>query len=117
MKLISTILATAMLLTGIAQAHSSLTTSTPAKDAVLSESPTQIALQFSHPIRLTALKLQKDSDAAQKLEPLPTAAAAELAVPVKSLAPGKYTVSWRAVGADNHVMSGEFQFSVKAPAK
>ena len=31
------------------------------------------------------------------------------------LAPGDYVATWRAVGADTHVVSGEIKFSVAAP--
>ena len=32
-----------------------------------------------------------------------------------TLAPGAYTVSWRGMGADGHVVRDTFQFSVSAP--
>jgi methionine-rich copper-binding protein CopC len=31
-----------------------------------------------------------------------------------ALAPGEYTVAWRAMGDDGHVVRGEFSFTVKA---
>jgi methionine-rich copper-binding protein CopC len=31
------------------------------------------------------------------------------------LTAGKYTVTWRAVGGDTHIISGEFVFTVTAP--
>ena len=35
-------------------------------------------------------------------------------LPVPALASGYYTVAWRAVGADTHVVSGEINFAVGA---
>ena len=32
---------------------------------------------------------------------------------VGTLAPGKYTVSWRTSGADGHMLTGSFEFAVK----
>lgn len=107
--------AAAMLaLSSIALAHTHLKTSTPADNAVLSAAPAEIMLQFSAPTRLTALTLKKDGESERKLGPLPKDAAADFRVPVTSLTPGKYTVSWRAMGADNHVMSGDLHFTVGA---
>jgi methionine-rich copper-binding protein CopC len=107
------IAAAAMLaLSSIAFAHTHLKTSLPADNAVLSAAPSEIALHFSAPTRLTALTLKKEGDAERKLGPLPKEAAADFSVPVTSLTSGKYTVSWRAVGADNHVMSGDVHFTV-----
>jgi methionine-rich copper-binding protein CopC len=35
-------------------------------------------------------------------------------VPAPQLAPGAYTIRWRALGADNHVMSGTIRFTLSA---
>ena len=44
----------------------------------------------------------------------PTTTQQEFSIPVPTLASGYYTVTWRAVGADTHVVSGEINFSVGA---
>ena len=95
-----------------AQAHSKLQASTPAEGSKLAASPTSLVLQFSEATQVTALTLQKDSAAEQKLGPLPRDASAKITVPLTTLAPGTYVVSWRAVGDDNHVTKGEIHFSV-----
>ncbi|MBX5463096.1 MAG: copper resistance protein CopC [Steroidobacteraceae bacterium] len=99
-----------------ASAHTHLKEAVPANGSTLTASPEHIMLTFSEPTRVTALTLQKEGEAAQKLAPLPTEASAHVMVPAPKLAPGKYTVSWRAVGTDNHVMSGTVQFTVGGPA-
>ena len=43
---------------------------------------------------------------------LPTTTQQEFVIAAPNLPPGAYLVSWRAVGADTHVVSGEFQFEV-----
>lgn len=103
-----------LLATG-AQAHTHLKQSTPAEGSVVTASPANIVLKFSEAARITALTVQKDGEAAQKLAPLPTDATPEVTVPAPKLGAGKYTVNWRVVSGDNHVMSGALHFTV-APA-
>ncbi len=106
--------AAAMLaLTGTVQAHTHLEMAMPADKSVLASPPSEIMLHFSEATRLTALSIQKDGDKeAKSLSPLPKESSEELSVPVAPLAPGKYVVNWRVVGADNHVMSGALHFTV-----
>jgi len=100
---------------GVAQAHTHLKSSTPADQAVLAMAPKQVTLQFSEPTRLTAVTIQKDGDKKETaLSGLPKEAAAEVTLPVAVTAPGLYKLNWRAVGPDNHVMSGSIQFTVSA---
>lgn len=107
--------AAALALSGIAQAHTHLKSSTPADKAVLSTPPTRIMLHFSEPTRLTALSIEKEGSKEQQvLSVFPKEPSADVSVPTDSLTPGKYVVKWRAIGADNHVMSGSLQFTVSA---
>jgi methionine-rich copper-binding protein CopC len=98
-----------------AQAHTHLKAATPAEGSTVKAAPENIVLTFSEAARLTALTLQKDGDTEEKkLSPLPTEAAANVTVPVPKLSPGKYTVNWRVVSGDNHIMSGKLHFTVAA---
>ena len=100
---------------GVAQAHTHLKSSTPADQAILATAPKQVTLQFSEPTRLTAVTIQKDGDKdATTLSGLPKEAAAEVTLPLAVTAPGAYKLNWRAIGPDNHVMSGSIQFTVSA---
>jgi methionine-rich copper-binding protein CopC len=102
-----------LLLSTTAQAHTHLQSSMPADQAAVSSAPTQIMLHFSEPTRLTALSVHKEGDKeASAVSSLPKEASAALTVPVQVAGPGKYKVNWRAVGKDNHVMSGALQFTV-----
>ena len=74
----------------IAHAHAALQQSTPAANAVVA-SPGQIDLVFNETL-------------------IPRASRAKLPGP---LAPGVYTVEYRAVGGDNHPMTGSFSFTVR----
>jgi methionine-rich copper-binding protein CopC len=84
----------------------------PADGSTVKSSPEHIMLTFSEPARLTALTIQKDGGEEQKLAPLPSDASDHVMVTAPKLAPGKYTVSYRVVSDDNHVMSGKLHFSV-----
>jgi methionine-rich copper-binding protein CopC len=71
-------------------------------------------LNFSEAARLTVLSIQKDSEPKQDLKPLPTAAAQQISIPLPALTPGTYSVSWRAVSDDGHVMPGTLHCTLAA---
>lgn len=95
-----------------AHAHSHLAKSNPADGSVIAAAPATLALEFSHPVRVTALTIQKADGKSEPLSPVPQEAATKVSVPSPKLSPGKYVVSWRAVSSDNHVMSGKIQFTI-----
>ena len=96
----------------VAAAHTELVSSTPKPKATV-PAPREITLSFEDDVRLTALVLMDANGATKKLEVLPTAVAKKFTVGVEDpLSPGAYTVTWRAVGADTHVVSGDFRFTV-----
>jgi methionine-rich copper-binding protein CopC len=97
-----------------ANAHARLQTSSPADNSVITSSPSTLVLNFSEAARLTALSIQKVSEAEQKLKSLPTGAAAQISVPLPPLTPGAYIVSWRALSDDGHVTSGALHFTLSA---
>ena len=107
-----------ILLTGLAwaalnaQAHTVLSSSVPADKAVEAAAPETITLSFSTEVRLTGLSLEDGAGEGIDLGSLPTTVQQEFVIEAPSLPPGTYLVSWRAVGADTHVVSGEFQFEV-----
>lgn len=100
----------------LAQAHTHLKESAPAEGTTVKAAPESITLTFSEPAHLTALTVQKDGGDEQKITPLPTLSAAKISVPAPKLAPGKYTVTWRVVSEDNHIMSGKLHFTVAGGA-
>ena len=116
MKRLLVTTAAAMLFSfGAAQAHTHLESSMPAEGAVLTSAPSQIMLHFSEATRLTAVTVQKDGDKEPKtIGALPKEASKAVTLPVEGLTPGKYNVQWRAIGGDNHVMTGKLNFTVQA---
>jgi copper resistance protein C len=104
-----------VVLAGVAQAHTHLESATPPDNAVLAAAPSKVTLRFSEPCRLTALTVQKEGeDELQRIGGLPKEQSKEISAALAPLGAGKYTVDWRAVGADNHVMSGKLHFTVAA---
>ncbi|MBS0397684.1 MAG: copper resistance protein CopC [Proteobacteria bacterium] len=113
--MLPTIAAMLAILAGVARAHTHIRMSSPADNAVLTAPPAELVLHFSEVTRLTSLSIRKDDEKdASNLGPLPKSAAQVLDILLAPVSPGKYTVSWRAVGDDSHVMSGTLHFSVLA---
>lgn len=98
----------------IAYAHTELSSSMPADKAVLAAAPKEVMLHFSEAVRLTALSVQKQGESKQSLGPLPAEVNKNFMVAAPTLSEGQYTVSWRALSEDAHVMTGEFAFAVGA---
>jgi methionine-rich copper-binding protein CopC len=111
--------AVAMLVLGLtplaAEAHAHLLQATPADGSVLTEAPPSFMLLFNEPARLTALSIQKDDEAPQKIGGLAGAASARWVVNAPKLAPGSYTLSYRVLSEDSHIMSGSIKFRLREP--
>jgi methionine-rich copper-binding protein CopC len=99
------------LLVATAHAHAHLTAAVPAEGSA-GKAPEHIVLTFSESARITALSLQREGEEPRKLAPLPAEMAARITIPLPKLLPGKYTLSWRAVGDDGHVVPGTLHFTV-----
>lgn len=94
------------------QAHAHLEEVSPAEGSVLSAAPRQLLLRFSEPARLTALTLERQGTAPQKIAPLPTKSEARILVALPALGAGRYLIRWRALSADGHVVPGELHFTL-----
>jgi methionine-rich copper-binding protein CopC len=101
----------ACLLSAAALAHTRLETSAPSNGAEV-VAPAEIVLAFSEPVHVTAVSIRSGSSAHATGE-IPQGPAETFSIPVTGkLAPGEYTVTWRAVSADTHIVSGDFSFVV-----
>lgn len=109
-----------MLGASTASAHAELLSSFPANQELLSEAPSEIALQFSEavdPIEPGIRLLDSDGDEVT-LGAVDQSAGSErmrASVP-DTLADGTYVVAWQAVSADSHRVRGSFTFSVGVPS-
>jgi len=92
-----------------------LVASDPADGAVVAAAPAAVGLAFSGPVRLTAFVLTNaigfrvETGFSIGLVP-----ACEHSVPLPPLAPGEYSVLWRARPADRRPISGTLAFTVGA---
>jgi copper resistance protein C len=103
------------IMAGPCMAHAKLQSSSPAKDAHLTEAPKALTLTFNEAAQLAVLKLTSGA----KEIPIPVdknaKASPSFTFPLPVLAPGSYTVQWTAVAADDgHVTKGSFAFSITA---
>ena len=103
-------------LVAAAHAHTPLAASTPADKASVAAPVKEIALEFGDAVRLTVVALADAAGTNKAVGDIPTAVATKFTVAIRDeLGPGDYVASWRAVGADTHVISGEIHFTVTAP--
>ena len=106
---------TALLALGISSvafAHAHLQQATPADGSVLTQAPANFSLKFNEAATLTALSVQKDGQAAQKIAGLPAKPAAQFEVPAPKLDAGSYTLTFRVLSDDNHVVAGTIKFKI-----
>ncbi|MBI3967785.1 MAG: copper resistance protein CopC/CopD, partial [Chloroflexi bacterium] len=100
-----------------ADAHANLVRSDPGSDAVLPNAPRQVQLWFSEDPDSAFTEIRVLDSAGQRVDQGGTKAVPgdRLAVvtAVHELAPGSYTVAWKALSAvDGHVTRGAFAFTV-----
>jgi copper resistance protein C len=100
--------------------HLRLDRAEPAIDTTITKAPTDIRLHFSEAVKapLTAVKLTGPDSVLVALEPL-TLGDGKIAPVIAKLKgtmkPGVQRVDWRTQGADGHVLTGTFRFTLKAP--
>lgn len=102
----------------LADAHAVLKSAGPAPGSVVNTAPKALRIQFNEAIELGFTGVDVTNEKGEKQ---PTGSAttnptdkAQLIVPLTgTLAPGKYTVAWHAVGDDTHRTEGKYNFEVK----
>lgn len=113
-QLVVAVLGILLLIPAGASAHAVLEANDPANDVVLKASPTAITLTFSERIEPVGAIQLFDGDANQ----LPVGSQQLVSSNVTrtpitgKLAPGTYTVAWRALSTDGHTVNGAFVFHV-----
>ena len=102
-----------------AWAHAYPTVSVPNNGATLKESPREVRIQFTEGIEIafsaiTVTGPNKEVVSQGKLRKL---ADDTLAIDVKALQPGNYTVEWQVLSVDTHVTDGVLRFNVAPGGK
>jgi methionine-rich copper-binding protein CopC len=100
-----------LLSSGAACAHAHLVASTPGAGARLTRAPKELNLEFSEAAQLTALSIAKAGEAPQKLG-APAVAASHVSIALPALTPGTWTVRFRALSADGHLVPGTVTFTL-----
>jgi copper resistance protein C len=101
------------IMSGPCMAHAKLQSSSPAKDAHLTEAPKSLTLTFNEAAQVAVLKLTGGGKEIVVPVDKNAKASPSFTFPLPMLAPGSYTVQWTAVAADDgHVTKGSFVFSI-----
>ena len=99
-----------------ALAHSMLVKAEPPRRAVLAKTPTQVRLWFNEEIEgdyasLVVLDAEKHSVTEIKPQLAPDDRKS-IVLPLPELTPGKYSVKFRVLSVDGHVVESSFDFTV-----
>jgi methionine-rich copper-binding protein CopC len=105
--------------TSPAWAHAYPAVSLPNNGATVKESPREVRIQFTEAVEMafsaiTVIGANKEVVSQGKLRKL---ADDTLAIDVKPLQPGNYTVEWQVLSVDTHVTDGVLRFTVAPSGK
>ena len=100
-----------------ASAHAILVKSQPAKDEEVKVAPKQIDLWFNDPVRNEYKALAVIDSEGKRVDKRDVEQdmldGSHIHATVEDLAPGTYTIRYRVVSQDTHIVTGKFQFTVK----
>ena len=110
-------LAALLLRPGAALGHAVLVKSVPAQRAALVEPPPRVELWFNERLEPAYSKASVTNEAGTQVDLRDVVVSAEdprrLAVSLPVLVPGRYTVSFRVLSVDGHVVESRLTFTVK----
>ncbi|CAG1022540.1 Copper transport protein YcnJ [Patescibacteria group bacterium] len=111
------LLISALVLPAPVYAHAIMVRSTPEKDAVLTESPKQVDVWFNDKVGTEYKALAVIDSKGKRVDnkDLVQEPADHLYATVPNLPPDTYTVRYRVVSIDTHIVTGKYQFTIKAP--
>jgi len=102
-----------------AEAHAVLVRSTPAVKAVLTTAPDRVQLWFNENLEPAFARVSVWSASGTQVDLGDAAVTLDdpklLTVRLGPLAPGSYTVKYRVLSVDGHVVEREFAFTLRAP--
>ncbi|HYJ89656.1 MAG TPA: copper resistance protein CopC [Pyrinomonadaceae bacterium] len=111
------LLLTFLSVTGLA--HAKLERSKPKDNSTLQQAPKLVELWFSEELEAGLNTIEVKDQAGQRVDRGGVVLAEgnkKAQVELGELAPGVYTVTWKALSADQHAMRGSFTFTVAAPS-
>ncbi len=102
---------------GPALAHSMLIKAEPPRRAVLAKTPTQVKLWFNEELEgeyASLIVLDAEKHPVTEIKPkLAPDDSKSIVLPLPELMPGKYSVKFRVLSVDGHVVESSFDFTVK----
>ena len=98
----------------IARAHAYPIIALPADGAALRDSPREVRIQFTEGVEMEFSRIVVRNAAGERVGQgnLRRLAADTVAVELKPLPPGAYTVEWQVLSVDTHVTDGVLRFTV-----
>jgi copper resistance protein C len=116
-RLVLTGLAALALWPALALAHAVLVKSVPAQRAALAEPPPRVELWFNERLEPAYSKASVTNEAGTQVDLRDVAVSAQdprrLSLSLPALAPGRYTVSFRVLSVDGHVVESKLSFTIK----
>ncbi|HEV2593500.1 MAG TPA: copper resistance protein CopC [Gaiellaceae bacterium] len=106
----------ALVVPGSAWAHATLRSTTPPFGHELQLTPHRVAFHFDQIVKVLPGGIEVLNDKGVNFAGTATVNGQNMSAPVKKLPAGAYTVRWRAISADSHVVSGVWTFGVRVPA-
>jgi copper transport protein len=99
----------------VASAHATLITTTPGVGQRLARSPAEVRLTFDQSVEAlgTAIRVYDSKGRLLSRQTVTSADKRTIRAPVARLSRGGYTIRWRVVSADGHVVSGLYTFGVR----
>jgi hypothetical protein len=116
-RLAAFVLATG-LAAGLAWGHAALVRSTPAPRAMLARAPERVRLWFNERLEPAFARVSVWDGQGRQIDRRDVLVGPEdpkaLSVGIPALDPGPYTVRYRVLSVDGHVVEGSFRFTVRA---
>ena len=100
----------------VASAHATLRSTTPQFGKELQRSPEQIGLHFDQTVKVLPGSIKVLNGVGAQFALQSRVEGRDVVARVLPLKLGAYTVRWRAISADSHVVSGVWTFGVRVPA-
>ena len=97
-----------------ATSHSSLSSTTPKNNGVITKIPTEVLLNFKGKVRLTRVEMTHANHQGFDLDLSGhDGFTFDYAVPLVAMGIGAYSIDWRGLSADGHALNGSFNFIVE----
>jgi methionine-rich copper-binding protein CopC len=95
--------------------HLKLDRSDPSAGATLDAPPAAVRLWFSQAVELPVTKVTVTNAAKETIavRALERATDGAVVAPLPTIGAGRYSVSWRTMAKDGHVVKGDFSFTVR----